>query len=465
MMAKREYEFTLILSGVQELTPRVLDAFYEAGCSDALFGMREGVAYAEFARESDSLLDALLSAIRDVEVAGVGAKVEHVEPDELVTMSDIARRLEVTREGVRKWVAGLRGPGNFPPPAGGLTGRSPLWHWTDVVQWGVENHVAALQQEQDVTGFLAFGKHIVALNAALSLRRCAPLDEATRLFQSIVASNAMAEQEPKRVRQAEAAARASDIRPRTSRRTSMARLFSYCLRWDKGVAPNPFWGFCTLVVCKPQIRRAAAVGDWVVGTGSSNSPVGDLSGHLVYAMRVSQKLTMREYEEFVRRHCPGKVPDWSNPDPRRRLGDAIYDFSCDPPRVRNSVHTEAHRGRDLGGGYALVSDHFFYFGDQSPRLPDHLRGLARQGPGHQSDANQALLGPFLDWLHREGWEPNRLYGKPQVRLVESEAVEAGGPGCGPAGPADRRAQERSMRSDCGPPGRPARGRRGRSGDC
>ncbi len=76
-MAKREFEFTQILSGAPELTVEVLDAFYEAGCDDALIGTRDGVAYADFCREADSFRQAVLSAIRDVESAGVGARVDH----------------------------------------------------------------------------------------------------------------------------------------------------------------------------------------------------------------------------------------------------------------------------------------------------------------------------------------------------------------------------------------------------
>lgn len=74
-MAKREFEFTLVLSGVNALTREVLDALYEAGCDDALVGMRGGVAFADFCREADSFPNAMLSAIRDVERAGIGAKV------------------------------------------------------------------------------------------------------------------------------------------------------------------------------------------------------------------------------------------------------------------------------------------------------------------------------------------------------------------------------------------------------
>ena len=46
----------------------------------------------------------------------------------------------------------------------------------------------------------------------------------------------------------------------------MPNLFSYVLRYDDGAAPNPFWGTCTLAICKPAIRRKANLGDWVVGT-------------------------------------------------------------------------------------------------------------------------------------------------------------------------------------------------------
>jgi hypothetical protein len=45
-------------------------------------------------------------------------------------------------------------------------------------------------------------------------------------------------------------------------------LFTYCIPYDDGAAPNPFWGLCTLAICKPSIRRVAKEGDWVVGTGS-----------------------------------------------------------------------------------------------------------------------------------------------------------------------------------------------------
>src|SRR5205809_724176 len=99
-------------------------------------------------------------------------------------------------------------------------------------------------------------------------------------------------------------------------------LFSYRVRFDHGSAPNPFWGVCTLVICKPRIRRLASIDDWVVGTGSATSPAGDLSGSVVYAMQVTRALSMRAYDAWSARH-PRKRPDPSHPDPRRVVGDSI----------------------------------------------------------------------------------------------------------------------------------------------
>jgi hypothetical protein len=60
----------------------------------------------------------------------------------------------------------------------------------------------------------------------------------------------------------------------------MPRLFSYPIPIDDGAAPNPFHRMCSLVICKPAIRRLAERADWIAGLGSRNAPSGDLSGRL-----------------------------------------------------------------------------------------------------------------------------------------------------------------------------------------
>lgn len=127
--------FTLVLTGIRELNASVEDALYEAGCDDALLGTRNGVAFLDFDREAESLVDAIHSAIRDVERAGLGARVVRVEPDDLVSASEIARRTMRSRESIRQCVEGSRGPGGFPAPISSVRGTSPIWRWAEVAEW------------------------------------------------------------------------------------------------------------------------------------------------------------------------------------------------------------------------------------------------------------------------------------------------------------------------------------------
>ncbi|MGH2746552.1 MAG: helix-turn-helix transcriptional regulator [Actinomycetota bacterium] len=128
-----EYEFILVIDADLD-DDAVLDRLFEAGCDDATLGMSDGVGYGEFHREAPNFRDALMSAIYDVEV-GAHLRVLHVEPDDLVTMADIARRLNKSREYIRQLVLGRKGPGDFPPPVSHLHSRSSLWRWSDVASW------------------------------------------------------------------------------------------------------------------------------------------------------------------------------------------------------------------------------------------------------------------------------------------------------------------------------------------
>jgi hypothetical protein len=77
MPPARSHEFTVILAGVDELTPEVADALYAAGCDDCIQGSVGPIVYLRFDREAASLAEAIGSAVTDVERAGFAvAKVE-----------------------------------------------------------------------------------------------------------------------------------------------------------------------------------------------------------------------------------------------------------------------------------------------------------------------------------------------------------------------------------------------------
>lgn len=134
-----EHDFALILSGVNELTPEVEDALFEAGCDDATLSIQYGLVYMEFSRTARSLKDAILSAIRDVRKAKIGADVVRVDECTLVTPSEIARRIGRSRQLVHQYITGQRGPGGFPPPACMITENAPFWSWCEVSFWLCQN--------------------------------------------------------------------------------------------------------------------------------------------------------------------------------------------------------------------------------------------------------------------------------------------------------------------------------------
>lgn len=189
-------------------------------------------------------------------------------------------------------------------------------------------------------------------------------------------------------------------------------LYSYCLRHDSGAAPNPYWGICSLVICKPQIRIHANIGDWIVGLGSKNSAyLGDISNEVIYAMKVTKKMTMAEYDKYCLKQLPSKVPDWNNKDFRRRVGDSIYDYpTSDTPQLRKSVHNERNRDTDLKGKYALLSDHFWYFGNKPIKLPDNLSNIMHPSPNHKSKENTKYISDFVKWIESQ----EKIQGIPEL---------------------------------------------------
>jgi hypothetical protein len=166
----REHDFTLVFSGVHELTGNIESALFEAGCDDATISVRSGRIFLTFSREGVSLKEAVISAIRDVEKANIGVKVMRVDSCNLVTQADIARRIKRTRQLVHQYITGSRGPGNFPPPACEVTDGAPLWYWCEVAHWLWDNDMIPEEMLRDA-------EELAAINSVLELqwlRQAAP---------------------------------------------------------------------------------------------------------------------------------------------------------------------------------------------------------------------------------------------------------------------------------------------------
>jgi len=161
---EQEYDFALIVGGVAELTQRVEDALYEAGCDDATVSMQYGLLYLDFSRTAESLQVAILSAIEGVRRADIGGETLRVDQSNLVSASDIARRTQRSRQQIHQYIMGQRGPGGFPPPECHLSDGKPLWAWCAVSQWLVGH--AMLRPEESWNAEV-----VAAINTTLEQRR------------------------------------------------------------------------------------------------------------------------------------------------------------------------------------------------------------------------------------------------------------------------------------------------------
>jgi len=206
----------------------------------------------------------------------------------------------------------------------------------------------------------------------------------------------------------------------------MPRLFTYTIPIDDGAAPNPFRGMCTLAICKPGIRRVAIKGDWVAGLGSKRAHSGDLSGRLVYAMRVEEILSLREYDQQAPKRWPHRIPNVHSADLSERLGDCIYDFSSGAPLQRHGVHDVGNVDTDLGGENVLISRDFYYLGSRAITLPDYLLPICVQGQGHRSDSNAPYFDEFVAWVRGLRLEPGQVHGWPDRVVKWLELSTSGG---------------------------------------
>ena len=108
----------------------MVDAFYEAGCDDALVGTTGCRLRIVFDREAETVEAAVLSAIADVRKAGY--QVERIEEGDDVDLAAMAERLGKSRQEIQDLVDGVVGPGDFPLS---ISGYKTKWSWREVTTW------------------------------------------------------------------------------------------------------------------------------------------------------------------------------------------------------------------------------------------------------------------------------------------------------------------------------------------
>lgn len=186
-------------------------------------------------------------------------------------------------------------------------------------------------------------------------------------------------------------------------------LYSYLIEHDLGLAPNPFGRYCTLAVCKPEIRKSKklAIGDWVIGTGSKAleyTTGRKLIDKLIYAMKITEKMTLEQYWNDPRFQYKKPVMNGSlvtmygdNFYHRDENGDWIQEDSAHC-KLDGTCHQE-HLEKDTGGNNVLISEHFYYFGNQAPTIPDHLSEVCHTTQGQKKVTDQLAIDT-VNWIEQ-----------------------------------------------------------------
>lgn len=183
--------------------------------------------------------------------------------------------------------------------------------------------------------------------------------------------------------------------------------FRYKLDHDYGFAPNPFHGILSLATCKSEIRKNKNlhIGDWIIGLGSKAM---NNIHHLVYAMKLEEKITFDQYWNDSRFQCKKAVLNGSLV---HLYGDNVYHTDKKTGKViqENCAHSEVdgfvnegHYKRDIDGKYVLLSSTFYYFGDNAPLIPDefdYIYEVARSLKYRDLIDDDEKIQKFIDWIN------------------------------------------------------------------
>lgn len=142
------FEFTLVIEGLSVDDPEHDQRLAASGAEDAMLFEQDGATYAAFYRDAPSAWIAVVRAVDAIQDAYPLARVMYLDPD-LVSTSDVAQRVGLTRQAVGLYVSGARGPGTFPRPEGVVSNGQRVWRWAAVREWFVTSKGVRAQLEDD----------------------------------------------------------------------------------------------------------------------------------------------------------------------------------------------------------------------------------------------------------------------------------------------------------------------------
>ncbi|MHB9074203.1 MAG: Nmad2 family putative nucleotide modification protein [Desulfobaccales bacterium] len=193
------------------------------------------------------------------------------------------------------------------------------------------------------------------------------------------------------------------------------KICSYIMTSDTGLAPNPFWGYCTLAVCTPNhMGVKLSIGDWIMGFQSCKA-----GNKLIYAMRVTEeRINFDKYYNEGR--FQAKKPDLSGAW-EKRCGDNMYFLENNVWKQHEPVsyhNNPVDVAKDTKFPYVYVSEHFFYFGEKAIVIPAEFKKIIRTCCGCKCRHSAELSSGLMQWL-KNSFQLG-IIGLPKDRHIEHQ---------------------------------------------
>jgi len=208
-------------------------------------------------------------------------------------------------------------------------------------------------------------------------------------------------------------------------------LCTYTVTNDTGLAPNPFWGWCTLAVCTPNYQSTRLQkGDWIAGFLAKSR-----GQKLLYLMRIDEVLDLDDYyrdHRFARKR-PNVRGDW-----RERVGDNFYykDSNGKWQQAKTLMHREPKKFKqDTKRHQAFVGRRFRYLGRNAMDVPERFAGYV-QSRGIRYIDKEDRISDLVSWVENAVFR--RVAGTPNDNEWLTTKKKSGmTTNCGPT-PASRR---------------------------
>lgn len=216
----------------------------------------------------------------------------------------------------------------------------------------------------------------------------------------------------------------------------MAKIYYYKMTVDNGGAPSVHDGLLSLAICKPEIRRCAQVGDWVMGFGANGFQVAGrriVGNPLVFVARITgRELAGSYYTDPAYRTRADCIYERRSVRFQRRPGALYHDRPEDLPHDLGEYP-------DYPKSTVLLSEDFRYFvgggtTEYHPRLPGLSDVVAGIGRGHRIAYPGTSVDELLRKLQRLLWQQTEecviepaVIGRPRASTSTSRAACAPAP--------------------------------------